>query len=307
MENGPVKLFIINRSCPNNPNGAFAAASAINYNTTKLNIENAISYIGKEYKAEVGFVPRRGVLRNEGSIGLLFFPKGNLSRIINHLRIGPDWDAYYGVVHKRITDWDAGLFGRVQFQNSASFNFALFRNDYTYLFSAFDPTNTQGVPLPAGNAYRYKSTRVGFSSNQRKKIYYNVQTRFGKYFNGQIFNVQTTLNYRWQPVGIISLDANYTRIGLPAPHSSVDLYLIGPRFDLSFSKSVFFSTFLQYNNQVNNFNVNARFQWRFKPVSDFFLVYTDNYFATADKNLPAHAFQPKNRALVAKLTYWLNM
>ena len=53
------------------------------------------------------------------------------------------------------------------------------------------------------------------------------------------------------------------------------------------------------NNQINNMNINTRFQWRFAPVSDFFLVYTDNY--TSD------AFNIKDRSIVAKLTYWLNL
>lgn len=46
-----------------------------------------------------------------------------------------------------------------------------------------------------------------------------------------------------------------------------------PRVVLTFSKSIFLTTFVQYNNQVNNVNVNTRFLWRFKPVSDLFVVY----------------------------------
>lgn len=45
--------------------------------------------------------------------------------------------------------------------------------------------------------------------------------------------------------------------------------------------------------------INTRLQWRFRPVSDFFLVYSDNYFADN--------FVGKNRAIIAKLTYWLNL
>jgi hypothetical protein len=54
----------------------------------------------------------------------------------------------------------------------------------------------------------------------------------------------------------------------------------------------------QYNNQINNINTNIRFQWRFKPVSDFYLVYTDNYTETG---------KVKNRGIVFKATYWLNL
>ncbi len=90
---------------------------------------------------------------------------------------------------------------------------------------------------------------------------------------------------------------------MPKPYSSADFWLIGPRAELSFSRSVFFSTFLQYNTQANNFNINSRLQWRFRPVSDMFLVYTDNYFSDGLFRGP----MVKNRALVLKVTYWLNV
>ena len=44
---------------------------------------------------------------------------------------------------------------------------------------------------------------------------------------------------------------------------------------------LYFATLVQYNNQINNVNVNARFQWRFKPASDLFIVYTENYLPSA--------------------------
>jgi hypothetical protein len=231
---------------------------------------------------------------------------------MNNWRIGPDYDIIYGQSNKLITDWDAGIFFRVAFQNSAEIFGALARMDYTYLFSPFDPTNTGGQQLAAGQAYQYFSNRLGFNSNQRRNFFVNINTRFGQYFNGTINQIQTTWNYRWQPWGVISATINYTGIRLPYPFNNADLWVIGPRAELAFNKSVFFNLFLQYNNQVNNLNINARFQWRFKPVSDFFIVYTDNYFANDDintivNNRSVKAFQVKNRAIVAKLTYWFNL
>jgi hypothetical protein len=64
------------------------------------------------------------------------------------------------------------------------------------------------------------------------------------------------------------------------------------------TNKLFFTTFVQYNEQLDNINVNARFQWRYKPASDLFIVYTDNYW-------PA-PFSVRNRALMLKLTYWWN-
>jgi hypothetical protein len=43
----------------------------------------------------------------------------------------------------------------------------------------------------------------------------------------------------------------------------------------------------------------VRYQWRFAPVSDFFIVYAENY-------LP-DPWKTKNRSLVVKLVYWFNI
>jgi len=105
-----------------------------------------------------------------------------------------------------------------------------------------------------------------------------------------------------QPFGEISLDYSFNRVKLADPFVPTNIWLVGPKFDITLSKKLFLTTFVQYNNQFDNLNINARFQWRFKPVSDFFIVYTDNYLVD-----PSSQFSVRNRALVAKVTYWLNL
>jgi len=85
---------------------------------------------------------------------------------------------------------------------------------------------------------------------------------------------------------------------LPEPYTSADFYLVGPRLDITFTDKIFLTTFFQYNNQIDNINVNMRFQWRFAPVSDLFIVYTENAY-------PENLYS-KNRGLVIKLSYWIN-
>ncbi|MBI3235853.1 MAG: hypothetical protein HYZ42_17760 [Bacteroidetes bacterium] len=55
---------------------------------------------------------------------------------------------------------------------------------------------------------------------------------------------------------------------------------------------------MQYNTQAENTNINCRFQWRFRPMSDFYIVYSDNYDPQ---------FNIKNRAVILKGVYWLNL
>jgi hypothetical protein len=97
----------------------------------------------------------------------------------------------------------------------------------------------------------------------------------------------------------VAIRYDYNAIDLPDNYGKEKLFLIGPRIDLTFTDKIFLTTFIQYNNLADNINLNARFQWRYKPASDFFVVYTENY-------LPQH-LASKNRALVFKLTYWFNL
>jgi hypothetical protein len=86
---------------------------------------------------------------------------------------------------------------------------------------------------------------------------------------------------------------------LPEPHSDADLWLLTPKADITFSKSLFWSTLVQYSNQRANLGINSRLQWRFAPLSDLYLVYNDNYFTDN--------FGPRFRSINLKLTYWLNI
>lgn len=161
------------------------------------------------------------------------------------------------------------------------------------------------VKLPSFTSYNYTNASLSFQMDPKKYFTYALGALYGQYYNGLRTNMQVSINYRWQPYGVFSLDANYNRIALPEPYKTAAIYLIGPRVDFTLTRSVFFTTLVQYNSQYQNMSINSRFQWRFKPVSDLFIVYTDNYFYSFDQ--PMQNFSPKNRALVVKLTYWFNL
>lgn len=159
--------------------------------------------------------------------------------------------------------------------------------------------------LLKGSSYYYNTTRITFNSNFRKPFFYNIQSRFGQYFNGTLESIQADVNYRFQPWALVQFSATYNRIRMPQGYNNADFWIVGPRADITFSKSIFWTTFIQYNNQINNININTRFQWRFKPMSDLYIVYTNNMFA---ETVGAYnRFEQKNHALVVKLNYWFNL
>ncbi|WP_338220357.1 DUF5916 domain-containing protein [Algoriphagus sp. oki45] len=250
--------------------------------------------VGKEFNPEVGFVPRKDYKRLNPDVSYLFYPN---SKLIN--RHGPTlefegfWNETLGT-----TDRDINLGYEVRFNSLSRLELSL-RNRYIYLFNDFDPTRTGGVALPAGSDYSFRNLLVDYRSNPRKMFNIQATGEFGQYFTGHIQRVTSQMGVRLGYVANISMNFNYARIRLPEPQNDADLILVGPRIDLTFTKNLFWTTFIQYNNQIDNLNINTRLQWRYAPVSDFFLVYTDNYF-------PGD-FMPKQRSLVLKLNYWLNL
>jgi hypothetical protein len=172
------------------------------------------------------------------------------------------------------------------------------QEEFVKLDAPYDPTNTGGVELDAGEQFYWKSARASFTSDIRKLFNYSINGTYGGYYNGMRWNVSGMMNFRVQPYGSVGLTMNYNNIILPEPYNSARLILVGPSMDITFTDKLFLTTFVQYNNQIDNLNMNIRFQWRFAPVSDLFIVYTGNSYTDN--------FMNKNRGLVVKLSYWFN-
>jgi hypothetical protein len=240
-------------------------------------------------------VPRKNYWRWEPNVGAWFYPKRN--GIVNQHGPYAGGDAFWRQTDGRLLDADMDYGWIVNFQSSA-FLRVFYRYDYTYLFQNFDPTNTGGVQLKDSTHYTYNSVRITYQSNLRRAFNYTTVLRLGGYFNGNIYSANGSFTYRIQPYGSLGLAYTFTGIRLPEPYTSTNLVLLGPSIDWAFTRKIFVKAVLQYNNQINNINTNIRFQWRFAPVSDFYIVYTDNYTETLNV---------KSRGITLKLIYWLNL
>jgi len=286
------KFFYHQALSPGVSSDQYAHASYLGYNVPKFGFNWNHEYVGENYDVKTGFQPRSGYWRLEPSIRYTFFPK---SSKINNLTYNLYNDQFYNKNWK-LTDNFISNGMEVNFQNTS---YAELNVNYQYYYFAdsINPLNVGEVKLNDSSSYQYVQVYAGYTSDIRKKITLDAGGSIGSYYNGNRVYGRTFVGYRYQPYGILGVEGSYNYIKLAAPFKQVDLILIGPRIDISFSKSLFFSTVVQYNNQIKNVNLNARLQWRFAPVSDLFIVYQDNY--TSD------SFIVQNRGLVMKLTYWL--
>jgi hypothetical protein len=286
---------------------AYSATVQFTYSKPKIEASFLAQTVGANFDPQVGYLPRSRFSRIAPELYYSWYPK---SRIINSHGPGTDIDIIGNDLFG-VTDWDANLWYKIGFQNQSNF-FIRIRRDYGLAFRSFDPTfpayDSLAKKLPYKSDYYWNSVILNYQSNPRKKLTYSFQSRSGEYYNGHRVNLDGNISYRIQPHAVISLDYSVNHISLPSTYNSVDFLILSPKFDFTFSRKIFWTTYVQYNSQINNMNINSRLQWRFKPVSDFFLVYTDNYFAEGGRDGDIlYIGQPKLRAIVLKFTYWLNL
>lgn len=292
------KVFYHQQISPNPQHDQFAHAAYVNYSVPNWNIAWNHEYVGKNYNInDIGFVQRNGLYRFEPFIFRNFFPKGKANKKVVRYQIGL-YQNYYWDTNWQLNDRENALNFNIVFKNTAYWEVWV-SNNFVRLFRPFDPSGTNGQRLPIGSFFTTNEAEMLYRSDRRKLFTYSLFLRYGEYFNGTRLNPRASLAYRFQPYGAISLESEYSQIRLPEGFNSADLVLLNTRLDVSFNRNVFLTTFLQFNNQTNNVNLNARLQWRFAPVSDLFLVYTDNY--------TSQDFSVKSRFVVLKATYWLNL
>ncbi len=269
----------------------------LQYNSRYLNFGLRGNFVGNDFRSDLGYIPREDIVVAKPYVEINFWPrKGSLNTHGFLFRPSMIWRPtldYKNTDYFFYTGWQA------KFKTQEEIAVRLF-NRYTYLTDGFDPTGSKdGVELPADIGYYYTSYEVEFQSDRRKVVSYSLEPGYGDFYNGTRFVMEGDLSLRLQPTVFISLGLNYNSIKLPEPYESEDLWLVSPKINITFNKSVFWSTLVQYSNQLDNLGFNSRLQWRFAPLSDLFLVYNDNYFV--------NSFVPRNRSINLKLTYWLNI
>ncbi len=274
----------------------------VQYITQKWWLNLMFDEVGKNFITDVGFVPRLnnydaakdttirlGYKQIQANAQYRLYPqKGNISQDMFEI-----WPTITLNRNNSLNEISVYLRRMIAYKNSAFLETGIRATQINLPFAtAFFP-NTGHV---AKGNYQYINALFYYYSDARKAFNYDGGIDAGSYFNGNRLIVNGAIRYRLQPKLQLGLSATHGWVTLNQQKATT--LLVGPTAEINFSDNLFWTTFLQYNTQANNVNINSRFQWRFKPLSDLFVVYTDNY--TTEK------FINKNRMLVVKLNYWLN-
>lgn len=289
------KFYAHKSFTPNLDSKNYSTGARLDYSSKKWRFRASGLYIGGNFKSDLGFIRRTDIFKIDPKAEYLLFPKqGKINRhnfnVVPIIVWKPELNfqlADYNI----ISSWNA------EFNNTSRINISIF-NRYIYLFDEFDPSFSDGLSLAMNTDYTFSSIEFNLQTDTRKLISFKIKPSMGQFFNGFKYTFDTEINYRVQPKFLFSIRARYDKIELPKPYSNNNIWLVSPKIDITFTKSLFWSTLVQYSSLQENLGINSRLQWRFAPLSDLFLVYNDNFFTDSE-------FAPRFRSINLKITYWL--
>jgi len=288
---------------PGNKDSSGFGMLNIGYTDKRLNISAGWHKVNTNFIADAGFTPRLynydaqndtitrvGYYAYTTSSHYLLYPRSK--NTINSVDLAIQTNNY-STTSGRFIEFNGIGSIDVLFANRREAYIAWVQNSVNLIFPTLIFPET-GLLQKA--TYNFGFLEIKFASNFLRAFSWGLDVQHGGYYNGERTTITGNVKYRAQPWGNFGVDFIYNDITLN--DKKTNPYIIGPTVEFAFSDKLFWTTFIQYNTQIKNLNVNSRFQWRFKPLSDVYLVYTDNYL-TGD-------LMHKNRSLVFRVNYWFN-
>jgi len=156
----------------------------------------------------------------------------------------------------------------------------------TFVLDEGDSPEEQVVVRPG--AYDIDQYYVRWEGNESRVVSESAHLERGDYFDGTYWTAELGAAARISRHARASVSAQRTEIDLPRreadpadpnvialPESSFDFTLIQGRVGISFTTRVFLDGLLQYNTVEEDFSSNLRFNWKYRPGSDLYVVYTE--------------------------------
>ena len=289
------KFYAHKSFTPNLDSKNYSTGTRLDYSSKKWRFRASGLYIGENFKSDLGFIRRTDIFKIDPKAEYLLFPKqGKINRhnfnVVPIIVWKPELN-FQLADYTIISSWNA------EFNNTSRISVSIF-NRYIYLFEEFDPSFSDGLALAMNTDYTFSSIEFNLQTDTRKPFSFKIKPSMGQFFNGFKYTFDTEINYRVQPKFLFSIRARFDKIELAKPYSNNNIWLVSPKINITFTKSLYWSTLVQYSSLQENLGINSRLQWRFAPLSDLFLVYNDNYFTDSE-------FAPRFRSINLKITYWL--
>ena len=222
-------------------------------------------HIGAGFNPELGFITRKGIRRLNGAFR--YYPRPRIPGVNKLIfkPLGLDYkvDMDGKLLERTLTWWPVGVLTttddliRLEIDNS-----------YDYVDEPF--TMFGDVVIPK-DTYSWTSYGIYIQSNRSRPLSLEIKTRSGSFYSGDRGYVQGECTYKLNRYLAVSADANYNSITLGSDRFITREY--GTRIRANLSTNLTTNTFLQYNNETREVNMNFRLHYLPNMGSDLYFVY----------------------------------
>ncbi len=125
----------------------------------------------------------------------------------------------------------------------------------------------------APGSYAWREATVKYTMAPASRLLGTANATIGEFYSGSRRSAGAGVTWRVSPS--LAVETSYQRNSIALATGDFVANLAGLRMRYAWSTTLLSSAFVQYNTQTRSFSTNARLNWRWAPLSDVFLVYTD--------------------------------
>jgi hypothetical protein len=278
--------FLLKTESPDQPGEDIAANIAISWSDPFWDLLGEYMTIGENFNPEVGFVRRTGIRKTRGMFGVKPRPGERLPWI---RQFQPFLDVNY------LTDQENILETRtvesnfsILFENNSNLEFS-YTDNFERLDEPFEIRPGQAIPI---GDYSFGDYSISFNGDRSRMFSANATLQTGGFFDGD--KDSYSLGVRFLPNYHFEAEVSWEHDDVALPSGDFKTNLVSTILAYSFNPRMFLNALIQYNSTIGAIESNIRFNFIYKPLSDFFLVYNERRSTTGEV---------LERAIIAKLTY----
>ena len=268
-------------------NSAYFAA--LNWRSDEFDLEAERLKVDNHFDPELGFVLREDVIKHKARATWKPRPRGN--RWIRQFRISSEhvwFTSQQDYLESRENDI---FFGATL--HSGDFLGVGFNSKHETLIEDFEIHPDVTIPLAS---YDFRDISVFTRFYQGRRISGQFRMEMGTFFGGDILTGSATPLIKLNEKLSTEIGYSFTRADLPG--GSFNTRTVNARLSYNLTNILLTSTTLQYNNVENEFRLNWRLNYIYRPGDDLFIVFNQGNDFT--HGLPQGLI---NRTILVKFTH----
>jgi len=264
-KNFTVAGYMAGTKTPDFSGGNLASLLKIDFPNDIVDANASYESIGRNFNPELGFVERAGIQKYTSKFR--YTPRVDLPHI-KKLMFAPYQIEYVTDMGSAILErtYELRPFG-MEFVNGDQMTFNAHFH-YDYVEDAYDVFDD--IVMPAGH-YEYWHRMVDYQTENTGRLSLEARAIGGEYYSGNRDAYSAALTYKFNRYFSIVPDISYTDITLDT--GSFIARQATTRFEVNLSPRLTSSTFVQWDNESDEANLNFRIHYIPKIGSDVYIVY----------------------------------